>query len=104
MSYYALLVPPYVGHLNPTIVLGRALQARGHRIAFISPLDSEPNVRKAGFEFIPIALEEFPRGHWEQMARRNAELTGLKASRYPVSYTHLRAHETPEHLVCRLLL
>ena len=24
--------------------------------------------------------------------------------RGPVSYTHLRAHETPEHLVCRLLL
>src|SRR5678816_4508587 len=24
--------------------------------------------------------------------------------RPPVSYTHLRAHETPEHLVCRLLL
>eukprot|EP00658_Telonema_sp_P-2_P009376 TRINITY_DN13512_c0_g1_i2.p1 TRINITY_DN13512_c0_g1~~TRINITY_DN13512_c0_g1_i2.p1 ORF type:complete len:252 (+),score=70.42 TRINITY_DN13512_c0_g1_i2:80-835(+) len=24
--------------------------------------------------------------------------------KYPVSYTHLRAHETPEHLVCRLLL
>src|SRR5678815_903130 len=23
--------------------------------------------------------------------------------RMPVSYTHLRAHETPEHLVCRLL-
>eukprot|EP00658_Telonema_sp_P-2_P081558 TRINITY_DN8396_c0_g1_i1.p2 TRINITY_DN8396_c0_g1~~TRINITY_DN8396_c0_g1_i1.p2 ORF type:complete len:230 (-),score=60.52 TRINITY_DN8396_c0_g1_i1:23-712(-) len=27
----------------------------------------------------------------------------LRAST-PVSYTHLRAHETPEHLVCRLLL
>eukprot|EP00658_Telonema_sp_P-2_P070923 TRINITY_DN60283_c0_g1_i2.p1 TRINITY_DN60283_c0_g1~~TRINITY_DN60283_c0_g1_i2.p1 ORF type:complete len:387 (-),score=88.50 TRINITY_DN60283_c0_g1_i2:65-1225(-) len=26
------------------------------------------------------------------------------ASSSPVSYTHLRAHETPEHLVCRLLL
>eukprot|EP00658_Telonema_sp_P-2_P023669 TRINITY_DN1948_c0_g1_i8.p1 TRINITY_DN1948_c0_g1~~TRINITY_DN1948_c0_g1_i8.p1 ORF type:complete len:113 (-),score=18.81 TRINITY_DN1948_c0_g1_i8:42-380(-) len=25
-------------------------------------------------------------------------------SRPSVSYTHLRAHETPEHLVCRLLL
>ena len=25
-------------------------------------------------------------------------------SQNPVSYTHLRAHETPEHLVCRLLL
>ncbi|CZR94615.1 hypothetical protein CDFC105_33727 [Clostridioides difficile] len=27
-----------------------------------------------------------------------------KAVVVPVSYTHLRAHETPEHLVCRLLL
>src|SRR5678816_1265329 len=31
---------------------------------------------------------------------------GGNAARWinPVSYTHLRAHETPEHLVCRLLL
>ena len=28
----------------------------------------------------------------------------LEAFYMPVSYTHLRAHETPEHLVCRLLL
>src|SRR5678816_1093843 len=28
----------------------------------------------------------------------------LKEYLKPVSYTHLRAHETPEHLVCRLLL
>src|SRR5678815_175443 len=31
---------------------------------------------------------------------RGATLHGVN----PVSYTHLRAHETPEHLVCRLLL
>ena len=30
----------------------------------------------------------------------NRYLGGYRA----VSYTHLRAHETPEHLVCRLLL
>src|SRR5678815_3467925 len=28
----------------------------------------------------------------------------LEASSRAISYTHLRAHETPEHLVCRLLL
>src|SRR5678816_492426 len=28
----------------------------------------------------------------------------LRISATAVSYTHLRAHETPEHLVCRLLL
>src|SRR5678815_896866 len=30
--------------------------------------------------------------------------TRLVACLNSVSYTHLRAHETPEHLVCRLLL
>eukprot|EP00658_Telonema_sp_P-2_P038594 TRINITY_DN27651_c0_g1_i2.p1 TRINITY_DN27651_c0_g1~~TRINITY_DN27651_c0_g1_i2.p1 ORF type:complete len:105 (-),score=22.74 TRINITY_DN27651_c0_g1_i2:83-397(-) len=28
----------------------------------------------------------------------------IPATTAAVSYTHLRAHETPEHLVCRLLL
>src|SRR5678816_4763508 len=27
-----------------------------------------------------------------------------RSAKIAVSYTHLRAHETPEHLVCRLLL
>src|SRR5678816_4749882 len=31
-------------------------------------------------------------------------LDGLADDLDAVSYTHLRAHETPEHLVCRLLL
>src|SRR5678815_4042098 len=29
--------------------------------------------------------------------------SSMIAANYAVSYTHLRAHETPEHLVCRLL-
>src|SRR5678816_4606278 len=33
-----------------------------------------------------------------QFEKKAADIIG------PVSYTHLRAHETPEHLVCRLLL
>src|SRR5678815_2251182 len=36
----------------------------------------------------------------QSIAGRKGEVTGMD----PVSYTHLRAHETPEHLVCRLLL
>ncbi len=38
-------------------------------------------------------------------ARKRGEQTGLDTRVViAVSYTHLRAHETPEHLVCRLLL
>src|SRR5678815_4420637 len=40
-----------------------------------------------------------------QQPRVNAAGTAWEAyDNKPVSYTHLRAHETPEHLVCRLLL
>ena len=39
------------------------------------------------------------------LAMVQPELVVNLLERYiPVSYTHLRAHETPEHLVCRLLL
>src|SRR5674536_392038 len=34
----------------------------------------------------------------------NGPQNSTTREREPVSYTHLRAHETPEHLVCRLLL
>src|SRR5674536_397443 len=51
--------------------------------------------------------------HIEQMAHLDDEATHPGAvildneivpSDIPVSYTHLRAHETPEHIVCRLPL
>eukprot|EP00658_Telonema_sp_P-2_P041670 TRINITY_DN29838_c0_g1_i2.p1 TRINITY_DN29838_c0_g1~~TRINITY_DN29838_c0_g1_i2.p1 ORF type:complete len:104 (-),score=30.44 TRINITY_DN29838_c0_g1_i2:9-320(-) len=35
---------------------------------------------------------------------RQQKVTNTEFVVYAVSYTHLRAHETPEHLVCRLLL
>src|SRR5678815_1794530 len=41
-------------------------------------------------------LREITVGHSDDAIRDLAALD-------PVSYTHLRAHETPEHLVCRLL-
>src|SRR5678816_4044657 len=48
-------------------------------------------------------------GSYYRFARGLRTIAGYDASglRYllkAVSYTHLRAHETPEHLVCRLLL
>src|SRR5450759_3817656 len=37
-------------------------------------------------------------------ARTSCSLAARHSSRRPVSYTHLRAHETRHDLVCRLLL
>ena len=41
-------------------------------------------------------------GPWKRGAREHLE--ELRAKTEPVSYTHLRAHETVLDLVCRLLL
>eukprot|EP00658_Telonema_sp_P-2_P035120 TRINITY_DN25589_c0_g1_i1.p1 TRINITY_DN25589_c0_g1~~TRINITY_DN25589_c0_g1_i1.p1 ORF type:complete len:193 (-),score=54.16 TRINITY_DN25589_c0_g1_i1:36-614(-) len=39
-----------------------------------------------------------------QLTRKAAAPREMRREIRTVSYTHLRAHETPEHLVCRLLL
>eukprot|EP00658_Telonema_sp_P-2_P054165 TRINITY_DN4310_c0_g1_i2.p1 TRINITY_DN4310_c0_g1~~TRINITY_DN4310_c0_g1_i2.p1 ORF type:complete len:239 (-),score=43.56 TRINITY_DN4310_c0_g1_i2:13-729(-) len=41
---------------------------------------------------------------WPHLLYAPAAENGHWPTPLPVSYTHLRAHETPEHLVCRLLL
>src|SRR5674536_297399 len=50
--------------------------------------------------------ESRPRSFMALRFMRNSylEIIFYTRSMSPVSYTHLRAHETPEHLVCRLLL
>src|SRR5678815_815655 len=47
-------------------------------------------------------LRESPTTH--RLAHAPLPMPWVQISRLSVSYTHLRAHETPEHLVCRLLL
>src|SRR5678815_1934862 len=55
--------------------------------------------RSALRKAIPQILGAYP-----HLARLVVEGGGELYSPWAVSYTHLRAHETPEHLVCRLLL
>src|ERR1700720_4043416 len=82
MGYYAMLVPAFIGHVNPMAVLGRALQRRGHQATIISVLQAEAKARKAGLGFIPIGPVEFPRGEWDRTTAQMGELSGWEASRF----------------------
>src|SRR5674536_385673 len=53
---------------------------------------------------VDIATEWLRIPTFIRMPYRIAQATDDKVVVESVSYTHLRAHETPEHLVCRLLL
>src|SRR5678815_852595 len=52
------------------------------------------NAVPATTTFLPLMVVP-PYRMWLSATPSPSNLTG------PVSYTHLRAHETPEHLVCR---
>src|SRR5665213_4467032 len=59
--------------------------------------------RKDRYVMLPAEVLDLLRQWWK--ARPSADDAGIASEhRWPVSYTHLRAHETGRNLVCRLLL
>src|SRR5678815_4606241 len=76
-------------------------RVEGHRAGIDAVRDSVETSARLGISV--LTLYAFSVENWK---RPDSEVTALMGllKHYPVSYTHLRAHETPEHLVCRLLL
>src|SRR5678816_4262705 len=83
---------------------GARAESRGELARYVAAPDAsyawrEVNSRRVGSaEVTELVLtsqtwREIPWKHYMVLVRPRT-----------VSYTHLRAHETPEHLVCRLLL
>src|SRR5678815_3712253 len=66
---------------------------------------SEAYCHQKGILSARLAIVEQLHGHGVSAAHPDRVFIGNGVSELidPVSYTHLRAHETPEHLVCRLL-
>src|SRR5665647_3808582 len=79
---------------------------------------SEPSGPGARTRCSPLHFPAHPKAEWRglpggrfdpdrhrprPLAGRDADLVRLRRPE-PVSYTHLRAHETDSYLVCRLLL
>lgn len=54
MAKIALVCPPLIGHLNPTAVLGRTLQSRGHIVTFFHIPGVASQVRSQGLPFCPL--------------------------------------------------
>lgn len=71
MARFLFTVWPFPGHLHPTIAVGHALLARGHRVAFCTGESVRPLLEGEGFQFFPfekvdekriseLASSEFP--------------------------------------------
>ena len=75
MSRFLFVVPPLVGHVNPTVGVAAELTARGHQVAWVCP-DPELVGRLAGPGASVYACGGAPRGE------RPAELRGPEALRF----------------------
>ncbi|MEH0551526.1 glycosyltransferase [Streptomyces sp. B21-101] len=76
MSRFLFVVPPLVGHVNPTVGVAAELAARGHRVAWVCP-DPELVARLAGRRAGPVfACGEAPGGE------RPADLRGPEALKF----------------------
>src|SRR5678815_2333309 len=83
----------------------------GHAVAQAEPIlaDFQGDVLVL-YGDVPLLQSSTLRTLWDVHRHQQATVTVVTAyldnptgyGRIPVSYTHLRAHETPEHLVCRL--
>src|SRR5678815_778599 len=92
-----------------------ALKAFGAEV-IVCPTNVDPEDPRSYYSVSSRLVQEVPdswkanqydnlsnsQAHYEQTAPEIWEQTEGRITHLVVSYTHLRAHETPEHLVCRL--
>src|SRR5678815_3368729 len=95
---------------DPEHVLGPTLKRRpGARVLAYPVAPAQPSTRSWRRGMAEVAVNPnqalWEKGDFTRIAATMRESGEALVQRIdPVSYTHLRAHETPEHLVCRLLL
>lgn len=68
------------GHLNPSLVLARGLEAAGHTAVIFNLPDTAPAC--AGIRFVPYGEADFPTGSLKLTMQRTAELSG------PAAFAH----------------
>jgi UDP:flavonoid glycosyltransferase YjiC (YdhE family) len=54
MARFLFTCWPFVGHVNPFLCVGKALQARGHEVAFYTGADARPRIEDEGFSVFPF--------------------------------------------------
>jgi MGT family glycosyltransferase len=70
------VVPPFAGHVNPTVAVGVALERRGHAVAWTGPPGAVDRLLPGGAAFLPSGPDP------ELAPHRPAELRGAAAFRF----------------------
>ena len=72
MSRFLFVVPPLTGHINPTVSVGRELEARGHEVAWVGHPTVVRALLPAGAKLYPLDDRIPEKLHQEMLARAHA--------------------------------
>lgn len=75
------VVPPLVGHVNPTVGVARALAARGHAVAWVGHPGTVGPLLPAGAQLYPLP-EHAPRALVDDVAARSQLVRGAAALKF----------------------
>ncbi len=81
MARVLFVVPPLTGHVNPTISVARALEARGHEVAWAAHAGTVRPLLPAGARIFPLA-EAAPAGLVEHITDRARAVRGAAALKF----------------------
>ena len=85
MTRFAVIAPPYTGHLNPMLALSSALAARGHAVTFVGQPDMAALVRRPEVGFASVGAASHPVGTLARMTSHMSATSGLLGLRGVIS-------------------
>ena len=77
LTHFAVISPPYAGHLNPMLALSAGLVGRGHNVTVFGQADMAALLARPGVGFVAVGAATHPPGTLARMTARLASTSGL---------------------------
>lgn len=81
MARFLFVVPPLVGHTNPTVSVARALEARGHEVAWVAHPGVVRPLLPEGARLFALD-DQLPEERWNQASAEARTVRGLAALKF----------------------
>ena len=81
MALFLFVVPPLVGHTNPTVSVARALEARGHDVAWVAHPRAVRPLLPAGARLFELD-DHVPEARWAEASAKARAVRGLAAFQF----------------------
>lgn len=81
MARFLFVVPPFTGHINPTVSVGHLLAERNHDVAWVGHPSKLQPLLGASDRLLPLP-EGIGSGHFNELQEKSTSLRGIEAMKF----------------------